>query len=87
VIAADYALTESRLAELDRAYLDRVSDPHLRELMQGLQATPASNMISVLDHLNTRYGGVEAYLRGGGMTTEQLERLRSRLVARAEDMN
>jgi protein-tyrosine phosphatase len=87
VIASDYALTESRLAEMDRAYLDRVRDPHLRELMQGLQATPASNMISVLDHLNTKYGGVDAYLREGGMTTDQLERLRSRLVARTVDEN
>jgi protein tyrosine/serine phosphatase len=82
VIAADYALTESRLAEVDRAYLDRVSDPNRRKLMQALQATPASNMITVLDHLTTRYGGVEDYLRRGGMTTDQLDRLRSRLVTR-----
>jgi len=81
VIAADYALTESRLAELDRAYLERVTDPDMREVIRGLQATPADNMLTVLDHLNTRYGGVEAYLRSGGMTADQLERLRARLVA------
>jgi protein-tyrosine phosphatase len=82
VIGADYALTESRLAEVDRAYLERVSDPAMREVMRGLQATPASNMITVLEHLDQRYGGVEAYLKGGGMTSDQLERLKSRLVAR-----
>lgn len=81
VIAADYALTEARLADADRAYLERVTDPDTREIMRALQATPASNMTTVLDHLNTRYGGAEAYLRSGGMTTDQLERLRSRLVA------
>lgn len=81
VIATDYALTEARLAESDRAYLERVTDPDTREVIRALQATPASNMLTVLDHLNTRYGGVDAYLRSGGMTTDQLERLRSRLVA------
>lgn len=85
VIAADYALTEARLADADRAYLERVGDPDTREIIRALQATPASNMVTVLDHLNTRYGGVESYLRSGGMTTEQLERLRSRLVAAAAD--
>ena len=84
VIAADYALTEERLADLDRAYLDRVTDPQTRELMRGLQATPASNMIRVLEHLETRYGGVEEYLRSGGMSADQLERLRLRLVAPAD---
>ena len=80
VIAADYAVTEARLVDLDRAYLERVTDPDTREIMRALQATPASNMLAVLDHLNTRYGGVDAYLRSGGMTNDQLERLRSRLV-------
>jgi protein tyrosine/serine phosphatase len=81
VIAADYALTEARLAEADRAYLERFTDPDRRGVVRALQATPASNMLTVLDHLHTRYGGVDAYLRSGGMTDDQLERLRTRLVS------
>ena len=81
VIAADYALTESRLADVDRAYLERVTDPDQREVIRRLQPTPPNNILAVLEHLTERYGGVEAYLTSGGMTTDQLERLRSRLVS------
>ncbi len=38
-------------------------------------------MLDVLDHLENEHGGVEAYLRSGGMTDEQLTALRERLVA------
>ena len=38
-------------------------------------------MLRVLEHLDEKYGGVEAYLRSGGMTDDQLSALRERLVA------
>jgi protein-tyrosine phosphatase len=38
-------------------------------------------MLDVLEHLEVEHGGVEAYLRSGGMTDEQLSALRERLVA------
>jgi hypothetical protein len=37
-------------------------------------------MLDTLAYLRERYGGAERYLRDGGMTTDQLERLRARLV-------
>lgn len=80
LIAADYALTEERLREESIAFLETVDDIERREILRGLQPTPASNMIVVLDHLNDKHGGVEAFLRAGGMTTEQLDALRARLV-------
>jgi hypothetical protein len=38
-------------------------------------------MVQTLDELDRRYGGVEHYLRGAGLTDEQLDRLRARLAA------
>jgi protein-tyrosine phosphatase len=80
VIAADYALTEARLAEVDRRYLQGIEDEQAREAVRSLQPTPASNIIKVLDHLDERYGSVEGYLRAGGMTSDQITALRVRLV-------
>jgi protein-tyrosine phosphatase len=79
-IAADYALTEGRLASASKAFLDTVTDDRMREIMRSLQATPASNMLRVIEHLDEKYDGVEGYLRAGGMSTEQLAALRDRLV-------
>jgi protein-tyrosine phosphatase len=80
VIAADYALTEERLREASAAFLDTVEDARTREILRGLQPTPAANMLRVLEHLDEKYDGVEGYLRAGGMTSEQLAALRARLV-------
>jgi protein-tyrosine phosphatase len=79
-IAADYALTEARLVEENKTQLAAVSDPELREVMRGLQPTPASNMLTVLDRLNTKHGGTAAFLRSAGMSDTQLGELRERLV-------
>lgn len=81
VIAADYALTEGRLAEESAAYLEKVTDPKLRELVRNLQPTPPENMVRVFDHLKTKYGGAEDYLAAGGLTAAQREALRARLIA------
>lgn len=82
VIAADYGLTEHRLAERNRAYLQRVGDERMREIVRRLQATPPEHMLAVLRHLRERYGSVADYLRAGGMTDEQFAALRHRLVVR-----
>lgn len=80
LIAADYALTQGRLEGASKAFLATVADDRRREIMRGLQATPGSNMVRVLEHLDEKYDGVEGYLRAGGMSTEQLAALRDRLV-------
>lgn len=80
LIAADYALSEGRLEGASKAFLASVPDDRTREILRGLQATPASNMLRVLEHLDEKYDGVEGYLRAGGMSTEQLAALRDRLV-------
>jgi hypothetical protein len=42
--------------------------------------TRAESMVAILRHLDEKYGGAEAYLRHGGLTTDDLERLRKRLT-------
>jgi protein-tyrosine phosphatase len=84
VVAADYALTEERIAPLMRTYLASIEDDARREEVRVAQSTPASNILTVLQHLEEQRGGVEAYLRDGGLTEEQVRRLRERLVSSDE---
>ncbi|MET9020442.1 tyrosine-protein phosphatase [Actinopolymorpha sp. NPDC004070] len=79
-IAADYALTEGRLAEENAATLAAISDPRVREIMRGLQPTPPEVMLTTLDHLDSRYGGVASYLERGGFGADRAQVLRDRLV-------
>jgi protein tyrosine/serine phosphatase len=81
VVAADYALTEERLEPLMRTHLAKIEDDGAREQFRKYQATPAANMLDVLDHLEDEHGSVADYLRSGGLTDEQLGRLRGRLRA------
>ncbi len=79
-IAADYALTEGRLAEQSAATLAKMSDPRVREIMRGLQPTPPEVMLTTLDHLDGKYGGVAGYLEHGGFGADRARGLRDRLV-------
>ena len=81
VVAADYALTEERLEPLMRTHLAKIVDDAAREQFREYQSTPAANMLAVLDHLEDQHGSVAEYLLSGGLTEEQLERLRDRLTA------
>jgi len=78
-IAADYALTQGRTAERLEAWLADLEEER-RDEIRAWQATPPETMLAVLGHLEDRHGGVNAYLRGGGVTTDQLAALRERLV-------
>lgn len=79
-IAADYALTEERLSAVNAAFLAGITDPEFREIVERLQPTPPENMLKVLIHLDSRYGGVEAYLLQHGLTDADLDTLRARLL-------
>jgi protein-tyrosine phosphatase len=78
VVAADYALTQDRLAPLMEQALATVPESERLRFLE-YQATPASNILTVLRHLDDEHGGVEGYLRSGGLTDEQVGRLRDRL--------
>ena len=80
VVADDYALTSERLGPYIDVELAKIEDPEQRAFWRKHQSTPAEFMTGVLDHLQQEYGGVQAYLRAGGMTDEQLTALRDRLL-------
>lgn len=79
-IGADYALTAENLRPRWDAWLLEVSDDE-REKLQKLQNTPAEAMARVVLEIERRYGDVASYLRAAGLTDEQVDRLRERLVA------
>ena len=46
-----------------------------------LSMTRFTVLVAILRHLDEKYGGAEAYLLHGGLTTDDLGRLRDRLIA------
>lgn len=80
-IAADYAAIDVRMAAHLAEQLDPVTDGTRRaQLAEEFSARPET-MLAVIAHVEDRYGGAESYLRRGGLTSAQVDRLRSRLVA------
>jgi protein-tyrosine phosphatase len=80
-IGADYALTADNLRPRWDAWLREASDEQERAKIAKLQATPAGAMTRVVLEIERRYGDIASYLRAAGLTDEQLDRLRERLVA------
>jgi protein-tyrosine phosphatase len=80
-IAADYALSEERLRPRHDVWLAEAGTEAERERIRRIAATPAESMVSVLQELEHRYGGVEGYLRAGGLKVEELDLARRRLRA------
>jgi protein-tyrosine phosphatase len=78
-IAADYALSEERLQPRHEAWLAEAGTEAERERIRRVAATPAESMVGVLEELQRRYGSIEAFLRTGGVTDEDLQLARERL--------
>jgi protein tyrosine/serine phosphatase len=77
--AADYARSEANLAGRHAAWVGAAPNPAERRRREMLLPTPASTMQSVLEELDRRYGSVEEYLLGGGLSAADVERVRARL--------
>lgn len=84
-IAADYAMTAELLRSREREWLEGLEPEERaeREAMLARYAPTAEVMSGVLEGLAERFGGVEPYLLATGMGTDELDRLRDRLVAPA----
>ena len=80
-IVADYFRTQSRLAGWLAEQLAEELDESKHPEMIEFRDTRAESLVAILRHLDDKYGGPEAYLRHGGLTTEDLDKLRARLVA------
>lgn len=76
-IAADYALSDERLA---KHYADELEDPALpadrRERLRRTQHARPATMLGILHHI----GDAAGYLRAHGLTDDDLSRLRARLL-------
>jgi protein tyrosine/serine phosphatase len=80
-IGADYALTADNLRARWQVWLREARDEEERAKLEKLQHTPADAMARVVQEIEHRYGDVASYLRAAGLTDEQVDRLRERLVA------
>jgi protein tyrosine/serine phosphatase len=78
-IATDYALSEERLRPRHEAWFEAAESEEELARLRRIAQTPAASMSGVFATLERRYGGVEPYLRGAGVTAEELERVRARL--------
>jgi protein tyrosine/serine phosphatase len=80
-IVADYFLTRERLAGWLAEQLADEPDSSKHPEMIEFRDTRAESIVAILRHLDENYGGAEAYLRHGGLTGGDLDRLRDRLIA------
>jgi len=78
-IAEDYALSAARLAPRHEAWLASAADEEERARIERIAATPYEAMQGVLEAVEERYGGVEAYLRDGGMAPATIAAARARI--------
>jgi protein-tyrosine phosphatase len=78
-IAADYALSEERLRPRHERWFAEADSEEELERLKRIAQTPAVSMVGVFAELGRLYGGVESYLRGAGVTDDELELVRSRL--------
>lgn len=79
-IVADYAAVSDRMLAHFAELLAAVEDRAEREQLAEEFSSRPETMIAALDHLESRYGGVEAYLRHGGLGSAAVDRLRGRLI-------
>ena len=80
-IVADYATVSDRLRRVFDEQLALVDDEVARDrLAESFTARPET-MLAVVRHVEESYGGVESYLRRGGLTGAQANAIRQRLQA------
>ena len=78
-IAADYALSEERLRPRHEEWFAAAETEAELERLRRIAQTPAEAIVGVFEELERRYGSIEDYLRSGGLTDEDFERIRRRL--------
>jgi protein-tyrosine phosphatase len=81
-IAADYAETDLQMSSRYKEWLAATSPDKLAAMRDDLRCPP-ERMISVLDHIDQKWGGAEAYLDAAGSSATAIARLRSKLAGSA----
>ncbi|MEV6413140.1 tyrosine-protein phosphatase [Kribbella sp. NPDC051718] len=80
-IVADYALTQSRMAGMLAEQLAAEPDESLHPHLIEYRDTRPESLTAILRHLDTKYGGPIPYLEQAGLTSADLDNLRTRLTA------
>ncbi|ADB31388.1 HAD-superfamily hydrolase, subfamily IA, variant 3 [Kribbella flavida DSM 17836] len=83
VIAADYAMSETRLGIPDRIAALPGTDEE-RAAAGLLWRSLPETILGALDHVDQRYGGVRAYLARCGLSAREIHRLGLRLLTPVE---
>jgi protein tyrosine/serine phosphatase len=84
LIAEDYDESNTYLGELNQQVLARFDDPAQKQRVLANLRSGRENMLHILAHLETKYGGAERYLLDAGLTAQQLERIRQRLQSASD---
>ena len=79
-IGADYAETDIQLASRYEEWLAKAAPERLPTMRDELRCPPEW-ILSTLDHLERKWGGVEAYLEAGGVSADTITRLQSKLTS------
>lgn len=80
LVAADYAESGPNVEALSRGWIATAESDAELELRRRIVQAPHATMVAVLSWLRATAGGAGAYLREAGLSEEQLQRLRTRLV-------
>jgi protein-tyrosine phosphatase len=79
-IVRDYVVTDERMEPLYAQWRTEMDDARRARFDRAIGEASAP-IRAALDHFDERYGGVEPYLAGGGVTSEEIAALRKALVA------
>lgn len=80
-VAEDWTASDAYLQPLYEEWRANESDPAIRATRSEGFVTHAEHILDVLTHIRRSHGSLEEYLLAGGATTDQVERMRRRLVS------
>ena len=78
-IGADYAETDLQLADRYEEWLANAAPERLQSMRDELRCPPEW-MLTTLDYVNQKWGGVEGYLEAAGLPSSTIARLQSKLT-------
>ena len=78
-IVADYAVTEVYMEKVLRAQIEAEEEKGL-QIPDDMILSKAPNMVMAIKHLENTYGTVDNYMLSIGMTPQEIQNLKTRLV-------
>lgn len=78
-IAVDHALSDESFAPYQEGWIARATDDAERDRRRRIAVPAGRTMVEIVSDVDRRYGGPEAYLRGGGAASRSLDAIRARL--------